>query len=131
MTTAISPPSPDDENQTPAEPSAPELNQGKADMRTLHESVAELTAEVRRLKQMIASPTPCPILSVEESMGLTGHQSRQAFYDWCRKWNVVAASHGRWSRVRLSRALDSESKLGQSRRRRRKADGEEGSSSQL
>ena len=57
---------------------------------------------------LAAPPRTDRILTREEAMAYTKHESESAFYRWCTRWRVTSAAAGRYARGHLDSALDRE-----------------------
>jgi hypothetical protein len=71
-----------------------------------HAAIADLV-----VAKLGAIRRPSPVLTRTEAIAHVGKKSDSAFDAWCQKMSVTAcAGRGRYSRARLDRALDLESR---------------------
>ena len=61
------------------------------------------------IREAVARPTLTDrILTTEEAITYTKHESFSAFYRWASRWRVTSAQHGRYARSQLDAALERE-----------------------
>lgn len=79
-----------------------------ADISAIAVQVAELF--FARYGAAIGGQRPAAVLSLDEAVKFAGKRSRSAFQRWNKRFGPCDCGHGRYSRERLERALDRESR---------------------
>lgn len=74
-----------------------------------HRAIAVAVVNELFLRGMLP-PRPDPVLTFAEAMALARKRSADAFYSWDKKFGPTSCGHGRYSRERIERALDRESR---------------------
>jgi len=76
-------------------------------------STEDIEAIARRVVELQAEQSMRNerVLTRAEARAYVKRESEAAFHDWCKRWRIKAAVHGRYSRDQLDLALERESRL--------------------